>query len=305
MFSNINKLRIYDNAIYILDIRGANSLLKFDIHGNFITKIGQRGSGPKEYRRLWDFDIDSTSIYLYDRAKMKILIYDHNGQFICENNVPFRIDQMKLLSNNKYLVSLAKEDNLFELITTDNKFNIIDKHIFYNEKYNDNKMTDNLYQEVDNLIIYNKPVNDSLYIYDKSGNMLKCINFDFGKHKVPEELKLNYEELANMRDKEDFIYFYDSPMIIDNILIGNIFKGKYKATLIYDLNTQQFFINEYKPKSIDFNNICFPIFATKKYVISILDITLFENLKKKPNINNTHIRHLEEGGRILCMYHLK
>ena len=111
--------------------------------------------------------------------------------------------------------------------------------------------------------------------------------------------------MVHRREKENFIYFIDSPMIIDNILIGKIFKEKNQATLIYNLETQDYFINEYKSNSVDFNNICLPIFASKKYIISILDLTVLENLKTKPKLSRSQINHIEEGGRILCLYHLR
>jgi hypothetical protein len=304
-FSSINKLIINDDHIFIFDILGSHTLLMFNKKGDFIRQIGMKGSGPHEYAMLWDFDIDSLYIYLYDRAKQKIFKYDFDGKFCDEKKLPFRADAFKILENNKYLFSLAKENTKYRLVLTDKDFNI-EKHYFpYDDKDMDDKITDNIFQETNNIIIYNKPVNDNIYVFSKYGELLEGYYFDFGSQKVPDKLRYSYEELAKKRKNENYIYYYDAPIIINNLLIGKIFCGMNKATFLYDMESEEYLIKILNTNTFDFSDICLPVFANDQYIVSWIDINIYESMKTKAVLSESMIKNLETGGRILCFHHLK
>ena len=86
----INKLRVYDNFILILDRGYARSLYVFDKDGRFIRKIGGVGGGPGEYTEATDFTIDkeNNTAYLLDRPGRRINKYDIiTGRFIHSINL--------------------------------------------------------------------------------------------------------------------------------------------------------------------------------------------------------------------------
>ena len=58
LFKEINKIRVVNDRIFILDGRSKN-LLVFDMDGVSKAKIGAKGNGPNEYIDISDFDIDS------------------------------------------------------------------------------------------------------------------------------------------------------------------------------------------------------------------------------------------------------
>lgn len=70
-FVAISKLLVHNDTLYVFDRFGRDLLVSFDRNGNYITTFSQKGGGPKEYVQLWDFDVDSNYVYLYDRATKK------------------------------------------------------------------------------------------------------------------------------------------------------------------------------------------------------------------------------------------
>ena len=86
----INKMRVYDNFILILDRGYARSLYVFDKDGRFIRKIGGVGGGPGEYTEATDFTIDkdNNTAYLLDRPGCRINKYDIiTGRFMHSINL--------------------------------------------------------------------------------------------------------------------------------------------------------------------------------------------------------------------------
>jgi hypothetical protein len=113
-FSDVRKLKVTDDYIFIFDASGSRSLLCFLPSGEFVRKIGARGNGPGEYSMLWDFDVDKDNIYLYDRAKKNILIYSMDGRFVTSKPLPFRIKSLKVLPNTHFLFAAEKEASMKE-----------------------------------------------------------------------------------------------------------------------------------------------------------------------------------------------
>lgn len=64
---NIIKVRIFDNAIYILESSSTGNnyrLYSFEMDGSFRFVIDKEGSGPGEYPYIYDFDVNASHIVL-------------------------------------------------------------------------------------------------------------------------------------------------------------------------------------------------------------------------------------------------
>ena len=306
LFSSISKLIVRNNTIYVFDLLGSNSLLCFDLSGNFLFKVGQRGSGPNEYSKLWDFDVDDSNIYLYDIAKKQMLLYDLQGKFVKTRNTHFRGEAFKLLKNGDVLFSLAKGEAGNELLVkTDSAFVIRKVYLKYSDKDQDDKLTNNIFQESEDVVYYNKAVNDTVYSFSRiNGEMGKSYIFNFKNSAVPSELKNKYEELSSKRNHEDYIYFFDTPFVVGKTLIGSIFKGKNKATLMYNLESKKFQICEWLPNKLSYRDIFLPLFTDGKMIIGWIDSEIYESLGTKPTLSKQLIDHLNGGGRLLAIYKL-
>lgn len=304
LFSSISKIIVKKDKVYVFDLLGSNSLFCFDITGHFLFKIGQKGEGPQEYLKLWDFDVNDHYVYLYDISRKKMLKYDLQGDFITSRNTTFRASAFKLLDNGEVLFSFEKgeEDNIL-LVQTDSCFVVQKKILKYADKNCDDKITNNLFQVSGDYVFYNKPVNDTVYLFSKEdGGLVKKYIFDFEKRSVSPNLKNNYEKLVDDRVANDYVYFFDTPFVVGNRLIGSVFKGKNKGTLIYDLKTKKYHINKWIPNELSYRDITIPLFTNGRQIVSWMDDEIFECLKVKPLLTPENLRHLKEGGRLLVIY---
>ena len=80
---------VFYNDLLIILWEGNCSL--FGINGNFLSHIGIRGNGPKEYRYFEYVFVFDNTIILYDSSKNKIFKYNTQGEFIAEHEVPINL----------------------------------------------------------------------------------------------------------------------------------------------------------------------------------------------------------------------
>ncbi len=79
---NIRNIAISDRYIFIAEFK---YIYQFDIHGNFIRKIGNNGNGPGEFVQVNDMQIDWSKkiINIFPgMTKGKIIKYDFNGNYL-------------------------------------------------------------------------------------------------------------------------------------------------------------------------------------------------------------------------------
>ena len=303
-FVAISKLMVHNDTLYVFDRFGRDLLVSFDRNGNYITTFSQKGGGPKEYVRLWDFDVDADYVYLYDRAAQKMLYYDHAGNFIKSRSSSFRGDAFVVLQNKEFLFSLAKEDKNPKVCITDSTLTITKTLLSYQKEEFDDRITDNLFQRVKNTIYYNKVVNDSVYVFSNQGNIQKCYCFNFNNRNVPNDEKYSYDKLSSSNGKEKYVYFNDCPMILNNFIIGSVFQNGNKGTFLYDTQKDKGGIKEWKANEIELSDIILPITISQNCVIGWIDYSVYEALSDKSMFSSELTQHLNDGGHILVFYYL-
>lgn len=85
IIGTINKIKVTNDMIFILDGKRPKSLKVFSLSGKFIREIGIWGRAPGEYTSLSDFTLDTVNkiIYTMDPTLQKIYKYDLNtGEFL-------------------------------------------------------------------------------------------------------------------------------------------------------------------------------------------------------------------------------
>lgn len=303
-FSEINKIKITDKYIYILDKFGAKALLQFDREGNFIRTIGSLGNGPGEYNLLWDFDVDAEYVYMCDARKKTLLVYNVDGSFQKEKKLPLGVEGIKSLRNGKFLLSILCDLGVEQkLVLADSSFEVEKVLLKYEKTDTRDLAVNNLFQVVDNRILYNKAIDDIVYLFSDTGELLEKYHVNFGEKKVPVELRKSYEEFSVIeRERDKYVYFTDTPLIIGKRLIGNVMDGTYRATFICDMKNGDYQIYKYIPMELDCQNVYLPMCFSEGYLVTWMDMSVYENMKKAPVLEETMIKNLEGGGHVLCFY---
>jgi hypothetical protein len=101
----INKLIVTNTNIYILDWERSRSLFIYDREGRFKNVIHQIGSGPGEFVRPDDFDIQkgSGNIIILDGNQRKLLVYNKNGDFISDIKFGMHINRF-IVTNDNHII---------------------------------------------------------------------------------------------------------------------------------------------------------------------------------------------------------
>lgn len=93
-----------DSTVFIVDKKQGN-IFRFDRNGAFINKIGSRGEGPGEFRKLTDVLVDENYVYAGNISERKLYCYTHEGVFIKTIAFAFELiyDDIIPLSNGCFL----------------------------------------------------------------------------------------------------------------------------------------------------------------------------------------------------------
>ena len=309
-FTAISKMEIVGDRIFIFDKLGSNTLMEFNKDGDFVRSYGEHGHGSSEFLRLWDFDIDSEFVYLYDRQRQKMLWFDHSGQYVKSLTTDFIGDGFKKITNDSYLFSLAKgakgakgdNDTKLCIVDSDLKVKTIMQHFGSNET--DDKVTDNLFHNASKDIVYHKPLSDSVFVVSNDGKVQSCFIIDFEGEKIPTDMMGSYEKLIENGGKKKYSYMYDCPLIAGNIMICPIFHKGNKATLIIDTSTHKSHITDWV-EGVRLADIIMPVYSCGEYVVGWLDQEVFGAISDKQLVTPEMVKHLDNGGKILVYYHLR
>jgi hypothetical protein len=81
VFSNFERAELTDDYLVILHGSPYYQLLIYHLATNDLTIIKAQGEGPEEYKRISNFDIDTSQdrIYLLDNTQGKLLVYTLDG----------------------------------------------------------------------------------------------------------------------------------------------------------------------------------------------------------------------------------
>jgi hypothetical protein len=253
IIGSIDKIEVKDSLFYILD-KKAQIIWCFDCAGKYKFKISRRGQGPGEYVKIYDFNIDhkNNSILILDRDIRKILYYDMNGKYINDLRLEVSPSKFSLLENKMLfytrgvdlLMKNGNSDLGYNLFLTDKEGSILSKYFPYNES-TDKLMGNNVLDNYEDRAIISYAMNDTIYEFDKNGNMINKLLFDFGKYRIPVE-KINdsqmqldymnnpsYAKISDVFYSDRFMYAtYAYGMRIRFILLDNKEKKLINGSLI-------------------------------------------------------------------------
>jgi hypothetical protein len=117
LISNIDKIQIWNNQLWILDKKTA--IYIFDLSGKYVRQFNHRGQGPGEYLDIADFQVAKGKVYILSRSLKKILVYDDMGTFVKSYHLDDFYDFFYLTNDVALLYSNYSNNKLYNVITFD------------------------------------------------------------------------------------------------------------------------------------------------------------------------------------------
>jgi hypothetical protein len=109
LIDKIDKILIDDDQVFIFNKK---QFFVFYSNGKFKNSVGSYGKGPGEYLRIMDFTINTNEneIYIYDSDQQKIIVFNYEGNFICEFKVEGYPTCLTCYNNEFIYVSYVRPD---------------------------------------------------------------------------------------------------------------------------------------------------------------------------------------------------
>ena len=248
---SVRKISSHNDLLYLFDIRKSN-LLAFDQEGNFIKKIGTRGGGPKEYRRINDFILDKKrdKIYLLDNPFF--LTYSTDGEFISKDPLKsFYPVKMGLLDQDYLLFNLPTIDETsHHVIASDLEHKVVSKLAKHPEdkQFMGMDVTGGINNISDN-VYYTYTTSSIIHKITKPETISPIISFDLGKDTWPEDKKFDIMEFR--REKEaNRVSFLHSNYYISNDFVSFEYSESYSENSkfgYYDFDSKFLVTSEESP----------------------------------------------------------
>ncbi|GHT73918.1 hypothetical protein AGMMS50262_05860 [Bacteroidia bacterium] len=305
LFQGIDKVKIVNNIIYILDQR-LKKLVVFDSMGVGIGKVGQIGQGPEEYLQISDFDVnDAGDIYFIDgtTGADRLFVFDKNLQFVSRKQMPFEADIIHCLPNNKLLFGLSswnKGKNVNKkIVITDTDMKTEQSYMKYDEYHDDSYwISDYAFVSTGDNILYNKPIDNFVYQFSKNGVLAKAYLFDFGKKNVPNEDKKDIE--GNNEKYKNYCCLKNFTVIDDKYILGTLRDELKTKPFIIDRKNKELFIGK-EVISGDISNIAG--FYDNR-IISFIYPGKYENIETT-NLPENVKQYVADENFVLCINELK
>lgn len=243
-FGHISKVLQKQGRIYIWDAF-LMKLVVYDVSGKGIGQLGRRGQGPGEYLQITDFDVsEDGEVYFIDGNQDKLFHFDKNLDFVSSDALPFEAEAVHVLENG-FLFGLSSfnkgnDGEGFKVIRTDEHFRVQQSYVRFDEFVDPSySFSFSSFIETSNYLVYNYPIDNHVYLFDKKGNLMKCLNFDFGKENVPDTYKKDVER--HLKELENCCFLKKFVVVTEHIISGTFRKGSKSVPFIYDLKTNHCF----------------------------------------------------------------
>ncbi|CDN32740.1 hypothetical protein BN938_2671 [Mucinivorans hirudinis] len=129
LFSNIDKLCVDENNLYILD-RQLNAIFVYNKQGMFINKLSRQGRGPQEYLYISDFEVNKGNLYVLSRSDKKILIYNSDMLYVSDIKLNDWYNDLFISNDNSiFLYSERANAQGFDIVVINSKGDIVSQYL--------------------------------------------------------------------------------------------------------------------------------------------------------------------------------
>lgn len=293
LVGTVEKLRIFGDKVCLLCDK---SLLIFDKNnGDGNLKIAKLGSGPEEYKSLYDIYIDkeSNNIELLDMNGRKIHIYDMNGVYIKSLSLPFvSFSFVKVATSDYWFYNnqMPSDKTKSRIVHYNAKNNeIVDEYFPI-----DNNLANyffvvegnNFVKIKDDLLFFSCP-SDTIYSLESNSKVNVAYTINFGPHSIPPDFyKRKYSdimEFSQEANKRQYVYFVNNftanedcvllSFLLDRKCFWSLYLEKGKKT--YTASSLEDDINFSDSFPLDYCNIPFTMDGDNFYFLMSAEQFLF------------------------------
>lgn len=236
MYSDISRIISRNKKFFILDSFGSRTVVSFTKEGEPVARYGKVGTGPGEYVRPWDMDVDDRYVYILDSNLKKIMRFNQSGMFMDEKKIPFIADGFKILEGGRILFSILPDGSgESRLCLTDSSMNIISRQLPSRKGYVGGWRTNNVFRADRKGVQYYKSPSDTLFHIGGNGMPDGGLVFNFGSKRVPDEAMLDFIEGSAKDDFKGSLMLADNPIDFGNgYMVGMVMEDDTQYIVIID-----------------------------------------------------------------------
>jgi hypothetical protein len=187
LIGSITKLLVTDSNIYILDNKMTESILVFNLDGQFLLNIGHQGKGPGEFIDVEDMCVDNKNqVVVTDYSGKKVLFFDNKGSFIKEIKTSYFPNKIGYLNRDAYVVTSFFPNGLINILTDEGRSNPL--YFFDNPEF---RAYDHSLSKGAGGINFTQYLDDTIYSIDIDQIKPKFL-IDFGDRKMTRSTYLGY-----------------------------------------------------------------------------------------------------------------
>jgi hypothetical protein len=190
--------RVLIGKEYILTETRGRGIDLWGRDGRFIRKIGRRGNGPNEYLDFEDFQLDENQkkIYLHDRTRQRMMVYNLEGNVISTMNKPMWIDSFCKTEDGYWVyIPLNWPTAGYALMLLDDNFDKVKGEFFPQNLFFTTTMVPRFFGDGAGEYYFAYPYSNVIY-HLKDGKPQPWLEVDFGDRTLP------YDEIRTTTDKE-------------------------------------------------------------------------------------------------------
>jgi hypothetical protein len=189
-------IKVHNGRVFISD---GTRLLTFNLDGNFLNQIGQKGRGPGEFLTLSDFAIlqESNRVVVFSKESRKAFFYTIDGLFETEITIDFYPTRMTSFNNKLIFISPPGRRDLtdyFTITVIDETGKIIKRLIERKNEREIDKKSDialapsrsNVYK-MDSSLYYFENIYDTVWKISKDLSITTKTLYYYGEEKRPIE----------------------------------------------------------------------------------------------------------------------
>ena len=308
MFSDISQVIDAFGKYFIVDSDGSRKVVSFDHNGKPLASYGKRGKGPDEYIFPWDVNVTADYVYILDISQQKLIKYNHAGNYISNQKVPFGSRGFTFLNDHKILFNLdPMEEGNYQLCVTDSALNPLSYMLHYPDGHVGGWITNDVFLKNENGISYYKSPADTIYRLDNDGRLIGKRLLEFENGPIHESAKIDFVKALEQEKLTSGMHLLNNPFELPNgicfmevtdytkggahVVALDPASGKHRAKKFGD---KMSIYDVIVPCALDRNN----------HIISYLDRDIASKCDDFAAMPDSLVKALDKGYRLLVIHRM-